>query len=118
MKIELGLPCLPHICIICLMEVGIIGLPQSGKSSLFQALTGLKEGAPGTTSRIGVARVPDPRLKKLEELLRPKKAAPAEVKYIDVLLPPKGLAGGPPPPPRGAAPGLGVRGVPKACGPP
>ena len=52
MKIGLHLPCLPHICIICLMEVGIIGLPGSGKSSLFQALTGLKEGAPGTTSRL------------------------------------------------------------------
>jgi GTP-binding protein YchF len=74
------------------MEVGIIGLPQSGKSSLFQALTGLQEGPPGAASRIGVARVPDPRLKKLEELLRPKKASPAEVKYIDITMLPKGLA--------------------------
>jgi len=87
------LPSFQRICIISMMEVGIIGLPQSGKSCLFQALTGLKEGAPGTAFRIGVARVPDPRLKKLEELLRPKKTAPAEVRYIDVILPPKGLAG-------------------------
>src|SRR3989304_6207524 len=42
MKIGLHLPCLPHICIICLMEVGIIGLPQSGKSSLFEALTAIQ----------------------------------------------------------------------------
>jgi len=75
------------------MEIGIIGLPQSGKSSLFQALTGLKEGPPGPALKIGVARVPDPRLGKLAELLRPKKATPAEVRYIDVPVPAKGLAG-------------------------
>jgi ribosome-binding ATPase len=68
------------------MKAGIIGLAAAGKSSLFQLLTGADDapqgGRPG--ARLGVARVPDPRLERLAEMYRPKKKTPATVEYVDV----------------------------------
>jgi len=68
------------------MKVGIIGLSSVGKSTLFQLLTG--GAAPPATgrseARLGVARVPDPRVEKLAEMYRPKKKTPATVEYVDV----------------------------------
>jgi hypothetical protein len=74
------------------MEIGIIGLPRSGKTTLFNALTRGKAetGAYAPTSpepNIGVAKVPDPRLAQLERIFKPKKTIPAEVKYVDVAAP-------------------------------
>jgi hypothetical protein len=73
------------------MELGIIGLPQSGKSTVFQALTwGRREKAthPGAVvQHIGVVKVPDPRLGNLVQILNPKRIVPAEVKYIDIVAP-------------------------------
>jgi GTP-binding protein YchF len=68
------------------MKVGIIGLSSSGKSTLFQLLTGSPAPAPGARAeaRMGVARVPDPRVEALAELYRPKKKTPATVEYVDV----------------------------------
>ena len=70
------------------IDVGIIGPGQSGKSTVFNALAGGKaEGGTirdGQAAHIGVARVPEPRLKTLAEMLHPKKVVPAEVRYIDV----------------------------------
>jgi len=71
------------------INIGIIGLPQSGKTTVFNALTGGKadtvtHAADGLSPHIGVARVPEPRLKVLEEMLHPKKLVPAEARYIDV----------------------------------
>ena len=69
------------------MEVGILGLAASGKSTLFKLLTG-QPAAPAGGRRdnpsIGVARVPDPRLEALSELFQPKKKTPATVRYVDV----------------------------------
>ena len=73
------------------MELGILGLAQSGRTTLFRALTGVESA--GGPVRVGTARVPDPRLQRLEEVLKPKKAIPGEVKYLDVDLPPQGIAG-------------------------
>ena len=68
------------------MKVGIIGLPSSGKSTLFQLLTGAAAPPPGgrAEARLGVARVPDPRVDALAEMYRPKKKTPATVEYVDV----------------------------------
>jgi GTP-binding protein YchF len=84
------------------IDIGIIGLSQSGKTTVFNALTQGKadtinhaEGSP----HIGVARVPEPRLKVLEEMLHPKKVVPVEARYIDigasvrVLVQDKGIGG-------------------------
>ncbi len=70
------------------MEIGILGRAASGKTTLFNLLTGSREvtGAAGGrgTSHTGIARVPDPRLDRLAELYHPKKKTPATVRYVDV----------------------------------
>ena len=76
------------------MEVGIIGLPQSGKTTIFNALTGLGgggQGGHGDRAAVGVAKVPDTRLEPLANLFNSKKIVRAEVKYFDVPLTPRGL---------------------------
>ncbi len=73
------------------MEIGIVGLPRSGKTTMFNALTRGKVDVGGYSAEpnVGMARVPDARLEKLDEMFRPKRRVPAEVKYIDVAAPTK-----------------------------
>ncbi|MSQ33827.1 MAG: redox-regulated ATPase YchF [Dehalococcoidia bacterium] len=71
------------------MEIGVLGLPQSGKTTLFNALTG--GGSAGSHAskgglNLGVAKVPDPRLEALARLFQPQRIVPVEVKYMDVAL--------------------------------
>jgi ribosome-binding ATPase len=68
------------------MKTGIIGLPSVGKSTLFQLLTGSAAPAPGgrPEARLGVARVPDPRVDALAAIYQPKKKTWATVEYADV----------------------------------
>ncbi len=71
------------------IDIGIIGLPQSGKTTVFNALTKGKadtvsQATEWLTPHISVARVPEPRLNVLEEMLHPKKVVPAEARYIDI----------------------------------
>jgi ribosome-binding ATPase len=68
------------------VKVGIIGLPSVGKSTLFHLLTGVPAGPPSgrPQPRLGVARVPDPRLETLSAMYRPRKTTPATVEYVDV----------------------------------
>jgi GTP-binding protein YchF len=74
------------------MQVTIVGLPGSGKTTVFNLLTGA-EAETGTFSggraapNIGVVRVPDERLDRLSELYRPKRTTPADVTYVDVAIP-------------------------------
>ena len=67
------------------MRTAIIGLPMAGKTTLFTILTGVHEahrlGAMET--RIGVTRVPDPRLDALAKVFAPEKVTPATLEYID-----------------------------------
>ncbi len=76
------------------MEIGIIGLPQSGKTTIFNALTGLGgegSGSHGDRAAVGVAKVPDPRLQPLSDLFNSRRIVQAEVKYFDVPLTPRGF---------------------------
>jgi GTP-binding protein YchF len=71
------------------MDIAIIGLPQSGKTTVFNALTRGQASTTGAGSsaaemHIGVVKVPDPRLDTLSELFSPKKIVPAEIKYWDL----------------------------------
>lgn len=71
------------------MKLGIVGLPNVGKSTLFNAIT--KAGAecanyPYCTiePNVGVVSVPDERLDKLTEMYNPKKRSPAIVEFVDI----------------------------------
>ena len=68
------------------MEFGILGLAQSGKTTLFSLLTGhdvaAAHGKAG--AHIGIAQVPDPRLDRITALFKPRKHTPATVRFVDV----------------------------------
>jgi GTP-binding protein YchF len=68
------------------MKTAIIGLPMTGKTSLFTILTGVhQETRIGSTSaRTGVARVPDSRLEALGTFFEPPKVTHATVEYVDM----------------------------------
>jgi GTP-binding protein YchF len=68
------------------MKTAIIGLPMTGKTSLFTILTGVhQETRIGSTAvRTGVAKVPDPRLQELARLFEPNKVTHAVVEYLDM----------------------------------
>jgi len=68
------------------MQTGIIGLPQVGKTTLFRILTKAHvEGKAGaSTTHVGVAKVPEPRLQQLAKLYNPKKITYATVQYVDL----------------------------------
>ena len=68
---------------------GIVGLPNSGKSTLFNALTKLNvpaESYPFCTidQNVGIVTVPDPRLDELEKIYKPPKVIPTTVEFVDI----------------------------------
>jgi len=68
------------------MKTAIIGLPMTGKTSLFTILTGAHQEARigSTSARMGVAKVPDTRLDALAKLFEPHKLTHAAVEYVDM----------------------------------
>jgi len=75
------------------IDSGIVGLAKSGKTTIFNALTKGKAATENSAPHIGTAKVPEPRLKILADMLHPKRTVPAEARYIDVGAPIKGISG-------------------------
>lgn len=72
-----------------MLRSGIVGLPNAGKSTLFNALT---QGGAEVASypfctidpNVGVAAVPDPRLQAIAETIKPERTTPATVEFVDI----------------------------------
>src|SRR5512146_1578451 len=72
------------------LSIGIVGLPNVGKSTLFNALLGAAQAAAANypfctiDPNVGVVPVPDPRLDRLSALFEPKKTTPTTLEFVDI----------------------------------
>src|SRR5918996_1585241 len=82
-----------------MLKLGIVGLPNVGKSSLFNALTAAGAAADNypfctVEPNVGMVEVPDPRLTRIANIVQPKKVVPAAVQFVDIAGLVKGAAEG------------------------
>ncbi|HET6923262.1 MAG TPA: GTPase, partial [Anaeromyxobacteraceae bacterium] len=67
------------------MKAGLVGYARSGKTTLFNALTGLhKVGAGKPQVNLGAIKVPDPRIDALTAVFKPRKTTYADMRFVDV----------------------------------
>ena len=69
-------------------SVGLLGLPQSGKSTVFEILlmgAGVAPPAASGREQVGVVRVPDARVDRLAEMYRPRKTTYAQIQFVDTV---------------------------------
>jgi len=71
------------------MKIGLIGYPLSGKTTVFNAITGLHARtdsfiSSGKEANVGLIRVPDERVTRLAEIYQPKKTTYAEISFVDL----------------------------------
>ncbi len=82
-----------------MLKLGIVGLPNVGKSSLFNALTSAKAEAANypfctVEPNVGMVEVPDPRLDALADIVKPERTVPAVVQFVDIAGLVKGASSG------------------------
>ena len=70
------------------MKIGIVGFPRAGKTTIFNALTGLQAETGGYADpgkpNLGAIKVPDARIDRLSEMFQPRKTTYAEVVFVDI----------------------------------
>src|SRR6195952_5459583 len=72
------------------LQAGIVGLPNVGKSTLFNAVSNSAKAQASNyrfctiEPNIGLVNVPDPRLNKLEELVKPNRVVPTQIEIVDI----------------------------------
>ena len=66
------------------LEVGIVGLPSSGKTTLFRALTKTEAGGDYGKEHVGMAAIPDERLEAVARVVGARKVTPAAIRVVDV----------------------------------
>src|SRR5213596_2301339 len=82
-----------------MLKLGIVGLPNDGKSTLFNALTAARAEAANypfctVEPNVGMVEVPDDRLHRLADIVQPKNVVPAVVQFVDIAGLVKGAAEG------------------------
>src|SRR5207237_7101271 len=69
-----------------MLRAALIGVPSSGKTTLFQLMTSIHDTPRGKGDvNIGISKVPDDRLDRLTAMYNPKKRVPATVEFTDII---------------------------------